>query len=373
MRRVRAVGLLVLLLVVAPRFSPSALDTRLTPQELEYVRHNCPFGMPTELSAWKHGAMTVIAREGYVLDHSAADKIPLWVCEGVSADQPQGDVVRRNRFRPDPKLPRGKRAELIDYRNSGYDKGHMAPAGDQKSRQDLADETFYLSNMAPQKPAFNRQVWEKLEEMVRCWARERSFVYVITGPIFYYPTSGIEPGMLPNDTIGPDHVAVPTHFYKIVVAKHAQGPGRLSRSCWRTGGTRKGTRRTEIGVVFSRSIFSEGQNMTPALQDKMVSRAEVMEGTPGAEHVPVPLAYSEQDAAKLLGISERLLALQRRRRLISCRIIGGSAKGRSRKQTGDYVYEMLDLVNFLRQQPRIPAKWESDHDAHGPADGDAGS
>ncbi|MCK6478686.1 MAG: DNA/RNA non-specific endonuclease [Planctomycetes bacterium] len=159
----------------------------------------------------------LIAREGYALAHDAAVKVPLWVCEGIPAEQLVGPGDRdRSRFLPDPELAKGRRAELSDYEGSGYDRGHMAPAADHKRTQQLMDETHYLSNMAPQVGiGFNRHIWAQLEDFVRGIAERRGLAYVVTGPIF-------DPAA-PAGTIGANQVRVPTHFYKIVAAKDDAG------------------------------------------------------------------------------------------------------------------------------------------------------
>jgi endonuclease G len=98
-------------------------------------------------------------------------------------------------------------SKLQDYRRSGYDRGHLAPAADMAfSVQTMAD-SFFMSNMSPQKPAFNRGIWKRLEEQVRQIAIREKAIYVVTGPI------------LPKKktvTIGANQVTVPTHYYKVI-------------------------------------------------------------------------------------------------------------------------------------------------------------
>lgn len=197
-----------------------------SPEELQLIARNCLFGLPTTDSTWNHGTTHFVVRDGYVLQHSSLDKIPLWVCEGVSVEQLQGSAQRKDKFKADPKLPEGERAELEDYRGSGYDRGHQAPAGDQNHEQRLKDETFYLSNMAPQVGSFNQQIWRELETDARDWAEERGGAFVITGPIFWDPQEddpATADGIIEYYVVGPGQVAVPTHFFKIVIAKNDQG------------------------------------------------------------------------------------------------------------------------------------------------------
>ena len=76
-----------------------------------------------------------------------------------------------------------RNATTGDYRRSGYDRGHLAPAADMAfSRQTMAD-SFFMSNMSPQKPAFNREIWKDLEALVRSFAITEQKIVVVTGPI----------------------------------------------------------------------------------------------------------------------------------------------------------------------------------------------
>ncbi len=114
---------------------------------------------------------------------------------------------RSNDFRPDPMVKTGT-ATPEDYRKSGYDKGHLVPANDMKASPQCMSETFYMSNMSPQVPAFNRGIWKKLEEQVRRWAGENEEVYVVTGPVLTDDGFAV---------IGLKRVAVPFRYYKVIL------------------------------------------------------------------------------------------------------------------------------------------------------------
>ncbi|QDU94117.1 Nuclease precursor [Lignipirellula cremea] len=206
-------------------FSKGRRQAGLTTDEQSYVKENCVFGSPKAETSAGLGQIDIVAREGYVVGHSSFDKIPLWVAEHSTAAEVGGSIPRNNRFAPDPKLASHPRAELSDYKHSGFDRGHMAPAGNQTVTQALKDETFFLSNMVPQiGPTFNQGIWAELETTVREWTKSRSETWIITGGMFYDPLEEDEntaDGIIPYDAIGQNEVAVPTHTYKIVLAKNS--------------------------------------------------------------------------------------------------------------------------------------------------------
>ena len=186
---------------------------------------HCYQGCPTLKPAWRHGTSVFIARAAYALEESTTLKVPVWVAEHVTLKEVTGDAERGG-FAAEPLLEKGDRAELADYRDADtqgqrYDRGHQAPAGNHKASQRRMDETFYLSNMCPQQPSFNRQFWRELEARTRSWVRERGEAYEITGPIFWNGKT-ITPKYT-YTTIGTNAVAIPTHFYKIIVAPVERG------------------------------------------------------------------------------------------------------------------------------------------------------
>lgn len=114
---------------------------------------------------------------------------------------------RSNKFKTDPEIPVKSQASNADYKKSGYDKGHLAPAADMNWSIQTMNESFYFSNMSPQKPKFNRGIWKNLEELVRIWAEEYGKLYIATGPIL---DSFIE-------NIGKGQIGAPTYFYKAIL------------------------------------------------------------------------------------------------------------------------------------------------------------
>lgn len=151
----------------------------------------------------------LIQRGGYSLSYREDWEQAEWVAYLLSRDQLERQwTERRNNFREDPLVTTGSATDF-DYRGSGYDRGHLAPFADFAWDAALADETFFLSNISPQDPAFNQGIWRELEEDVRDWARRDGRLYVVTGPVTSSP---------PLAYIGRDNrVAIPRAYFKVLL------------------------------------------------------------------------------------------------------------------------------------------------------------
>ncbi len=145
----------------------------------------------------------------YNEDHEQAE----WVAYELTREHLNENWAERpNSFRPDPEV-RTESATPRDYTGSGYDKGHLCPAADMAFDDGAIDETFFMSNMSPQVPAFNVGIWRELEELTRDWARKFKHVYVVTGPILTVQDLG---------QIGFSKVTVPGAYYKVLLAPDQQ-------------------------------------------------------------------------------------------------------------------------------------------------------
>jgi len=165
-----------------------------------------------------------IHRQGYALAYDASRRNPLWVYEHLTAENLKGTVDRsKSDFKEDENLPEHLRAKLVDYKGSGFDRGHMAPAADHKSTIEAMDDTFYMTNMCPQCPKLNRGYWARFEKHVRDLTKDYKNVYVVSGPL-YLPT--IEENgkrFVKYQVIGQNDIAVPTHFFKVITIEDGQG------------------------------------------------------------------------------------------------------------------------------------------------------
>ena len=145
--------------------------------------------------------------DAFAVLHSGHTRTPVFVAQRLNRELVQdADEKRTDKFFADARLPRAERAELSDYKGSGYSRGHMAPAGDMPTPTAMA-QSFSLANMVPQNAKQNSGPWAKIEKDTRQYAlRAKGDVFVITGPVF-------APGA---QTIGANQVVVPTHLFKLV-------------------------------------------------------------------------------------------------------------------------------------------------------------
>jgi endonuclease G len=142
----------------------------------------------------------------FSLEYSEYHEQAAWVAYVVDGDRLRGTIPRTDNFRPDLEISSGS-SSLADYRRSGFDRGHLAPAALMKWSRTAMSESFLMSNMSPQRPAFNRGIWKKLEALVRTWGSKEDRLHVVTGPVL---TEGLA-------TIGPNHVSVPDYFFKVIL------------------------------------------------------------------------------------------------------------------------------------------------------------
>lgn len=152
---------------------------------------------------------SMIHYEGYCISYNERMRIPNWVSYELTANETDGPYSRKGKnFRQDISLNM-RQADSDDYRNSGWSRGHMAPAGDFKWSDEAMWDTFYYTNCCPQNQSLNAGQWNTLEQKVRDWARRYGSLTVYTGPIVLDNAYG---------TIGYNKVVVPDAFFKAILA-----------------------------------------------------------------------------------------------------------------------------------------------------------
>ena len=148
----------------------------------------------------------IIEHQYYSLSYRSQYKQAEWVAYQISDSTAFGNQTRSNNFKEDSETKDGSLKPY--YSKSGYDRGHLCPAGSMAFTSVAMSESFFMSNMSPQVPGFNRGIWKKLESQVRTWGYENKHVYVVTGPLLsqFIDTIGIIP--------------VPKYYYKVILDYH---------------------------------------------------------------------------------------------------------------------------------------------------------
>ncbi|WP_366187457.1 DNA/RNA non-specific endonuclease [Flavobacterium ovatum] len=147
----------------------------------------------------------IVKHEYYTLSYDEKAEQAEWLAYQLKKEYLKNNDFKRPYFIEDPLVITGS-ASWRNYKKSGYDKGHLCPAGDMDFNQDAYNDTFYTSNISPQLHEFNGGIWNRLEQKVRYWASRYNRIIIITG------------GVLDNSnrTIGSEKVVVPNYFYKII-------------------------------------------------------------------------------------------------------------------------------------------------------------
>lgn len=169
----------------------------------------------------------------FLVSDDGRTKCPRWVLERVTAESLQGTADRDGlRFLRDPGIPSDLAADPADYRQSGYDLGHAAPAADHVQSAETLRATFTAANAMPQFPGLNRGPWARLEEHVRSLASaEGTVVWIVTAPAWlptgYHESNGAKTSFLRFTAIGQSRIWIPTHCAKAVLIARRDG----SREC----------------------------------------------------------------------------------------------------------------------------------------------
>ncbi len=181
--------------------------------DIPSLRPETLYGMPA--------ADQILFNRFYVLGYSYYFRQAKWALEIVDS-QSRPRVDREDHFRPDHRIPEMFRADLVDYRGSGYHRGHLIPSADQRGTKLQNSETFLLSNMSPQHPKFNRGIWSKLEQAIRQLDGLKATLatYVICGPIFDFNEKVKSIGEGDGNRVS---IPIPNMYFKSVLRETRTG------------------------------------------------------------------------------------------------------------------------------------------------------
>ncbi|WP_373840704.1 DNA/RNA non-specific endonuclease [Bacteroides heparinolyticus] len=153
----------------------------------------------------------IIQHTGYILSFNSTTLCPNWVAWELTRSEASGSGRRATDFLADPQVPLRYQVTTEEYKNSGYDRGHMCPAADMKWHPHAQTECFYMSNICPQDRKLNSGSWGTLENACRRWAKREGKVYIVCGPVFKRGRKKV--------TIGRNMaIRVPDGFFKVVLS-----------------------------------------------------------------------------------------------------------------------------------------------------------
>ena len=202
----------------------------------------------------------IIRKSSYIVSYNKDTKIPNWVAWHLTAEHTDGPFRRMSNFYEEETVAR-PRATLEDYRGSGWSRGHMCPAGDNKWNETAMYESFSLVNVCPQNANLNSGLWNSIEIDCRRWARQYGDVYIVCGPVFLNSE---------HETIGANDVFVPEAFFKVVLCLNGI-PKALGVICRNTDGNKKRD-------LYYNSIDQveriTGYDFFPALPDDIEDKVE---------------------------------------------------------------------------------------------------
>lgn len=198
--------------------------------------------------------------KGMDLSFNPQHHIPNWVAWELTADETDGDVTRSNKFSSDPDI--SESAETWDYNYSGYDRGHMAPAGDMRWDREAMEQTFLMTNICPQVKTLNAGSWKNLEEKCRQWAEADSAIYIVCGPVI---------DGKPIEYIGDTRVYVPRSFFKVIISPYAR-PARGIGFIMPNGKVKGGMQACAVTIDSVESLT--GHDFFASLPDEIESDVE---------------------------------------------------------------------------------------------------
>lgn len=177
---------------------------------------------------------TFIEHNALILEYNEQHEQAKWVAHIITADIMSSTLARTNDFRPDPLIPTGTAIQTdyfltdtlangkVEYDGFGYDRGHLAPSADFRWSARAMSDSYYYSNMSPQRPEFNREGWAALESQLRghIYNNPETQLYIITGPVLTDDLPVIERSV--------NKVSIPEQYFKVVLDINArQGIGFL--------------------------------------------------------------------------------------------------------------------------------------------------
>lgn len=202
-------------------------DTATNESSISSFNQPIEFDIPLPLEGISE---QILYRNYYIVSYNKDNRLPNWVAWHLTPKHTNGDVKRPgSAWHEDFDVP-SPRATIADYKGSGWTRGHMCPAGDNKWDSDAMYNTFLLSNCCPQNANLNSGTWNQIEISTRRWAEKWGDLYIVCGPILFRQE---------HETIGENKVVVPEAFFKVIVCLNNKHPKGIGFICRNTDGNRK--------------------------------------------------------------------------------------------------------------------------------------
>lgn len=205
----------------------------------------------------------ILVREGYIASYNKETLLPNWVAWHLTKDHTNGSAERKGTpFSADEEVPM-PRALPRDYTHSGYDRGHMCPAGDNRWSTKAMRQSFLLTNICPQNHNLNTGDWNELEASCRRWAAQYGDLYIVAGPVLLNKA---------HKTIGQNGITVPEAFFKVVLC--LTGEPKAIGFIYRNEATNK--ERSAYANSVDQVERITGMDFFAALPDSLENRIEAV-------------------------------------------------------------------------------------------------
>lgn len=265
MKRKYTYPLLVIVFTLAwyafENYANKAVDAPMIEQGRQPKATTNTYFLPTSTTG------QVVHHNYYSLSYSERDEQAEWVAYELKKNHIVNNDFKRPYFEVDPQVET-ESAHWRNYKKSGYDRGHLCPAGDREFSKAAYEETFFTSNISPQRHDFNAGIWNELEQQVRYWAKKYDGVYVVTG------------GVLKDKmgAIGTEGVTVPESFYKIVYDQSG-GDAKMIAFLMNHKASNKSLKTFVTSVDQIEKLT--GIDFFPELEDSVEDRLEASTSTKG--------------------------------------------------------------------------------------------
>ncbi len=160
------------------------------------------YELPVQASREQH-----VVHSQFTLSYSEGYELPSWAAYQLTPEQAKVTGTYHEKYNEDPLVITGT-STIKDYRDAGFIMAQLIPAEDMFTSTKAIEETFLMSNIVPQKPAFNKFIWKRNAQLVREWAKEGNTLYIVAGPVL---------ADAPFGSFGPSKVSIPTRYYKAVL------------------------------------------------------------------------------------------------------------------------------------------------------------